>query len=153
MKWYSWLLIGILLGTIALVYLYDQSTIRTLNSRIASLESVRDTFFVEGTKDTIVKKDTVRIVVRVPVVKETLIDTLVDRNHHLIRLIASDSFFQADVKCMKPEITILKIDTVKVKEIVYREKHIPDTSIHWNEYLYGVGTGVIAVLITYIAIK
>lgn len=136
---------------VILVFRYYTEKVSYLENKLKDKETA--TVYVQGKTDTVYKHDTVKIVIRVPIPEGGTLDTTIEKSLHRMHLIASKEKIALDVKCMKPETIITRIDTIKLKEIKYIDKIVPDTSIHWNEYLYGVGTGVIAALITYIAIK
>jgi len=144
MKWYHWVIVVILLlGTVA-VYFYDLSTINTLKARITALEARRDTFYVEGTKDTVyIKKFFKDTVIAY---NDKSIDTTLEMIDHTVQVSGIDSLLVIGLECRKPETFITRIDTIyKIKEIL-KEVEVSE-SFNYKDFGLGALTGISTILL------
>jgi hypothetical protein len=139
MKWYGWSLIGILVAGIIALYFYDLSTVNHLKGRITALEAHRDTFYVEGTIDTILIKKTYRDTLIA--YKQQPIDTTIIMGEHTVGLATKDSLLFIDLECRKPELIITKTDTLYKERIKYVDKIEYKTD--WEKVGYAATGGLL----------
>jgi len=139
MKWYGWSLIGILVAGIIALYFYDLSTVNHLKGRITALEARRDTFYVEGTIDTILIKKTYRDTLIA--YKQEPLDTVINMGDHTVGLATKDSLLFVDLECRKPELLITKTDTLYKERIKYVDKIEYKTD--WEKVGYAATGGLL----------
>lgn len=108
--------------------------------------------YIVGIPDTVKIVKTVTVTKTVPIYIDMDTTVVLDEYHTMDIHIDVDSLMLG-LECNRPELTITKVDTIKIREIQWIEKIQPKTGVAWTEYFYGVGTGVIAALITILVLK
>jgi hypothetical protein len=92
-----------------------EKKLKHLTTVIDSMKNIPPQEIIIGIPDTTKRppQKTKIIYVEVPV-KNNFVDTIINKEDHLIRLKVEDGTLFADIECLKPETIIKQTDTVKV---------------------------------------
>jgi len=150
--WYIFFILLILVGIEEYRISHFRLTIEKKNNIIKELQNAKPTETIPGKPDTVIIEKTKIVKVSVPFVKD--IDTLINKDDHLIRIKTKNEMISIDIECRAVEKIIKQTDTVKVYVPELKEVEVVKHELKPETFLFGFGTGAIATIgIMYLVTK
>lgn len=146
MKWY-WYVIAILIILVGIEEYrisHFRLTIEKKNNIIKELQQTKQPEILPGKPDTVIIEKVKIVKVKVPYKKD--IDTLINKDDHLIRIQTKDDFISVDIECRAVERIVKQVDTVKVYVPGLKEVEVIKHELKSETFLVGFISGTAATL-------
>jgi len=152
-KWY-WYVIAILIILVGIEEYrisHFRLTIEKKNNIIKELQNTKPQEVIPGKPDTVIIEKPKIVKVSVPFTRD--IDTLINKDDHLIRLKTKDEFISIDIECRAVELIIKQPYTIKVYVPELKEVEVVKHELKPETFLVGFGTGAVATVLIVYGIK